>query len=344
MKVEIKDLDKIQKEVKVSLNLGDMEKYLQGASERLGKDIKIKGFREGNIPRSVVESSLGKDKVWQEATNAAVQDTYWSAIEDNKINPIGMPKVDIVKFVPGELVEFKAIVPVMPDLELPNYKALAQKVIAKENKEVEVDEKEIDSSIKWLQNSRMEVGEEAKEEKVPELNDDFAKSIGNFENMDALKSSIGEGIKKEKEAQEKERVRLLILNKIAKSVDLSIPDFMVDQELDSMEEEFMQQVSQMGLTMEQYLERAQKSIEEVREGWRDKAKERVASGIILRVIAEKENIEADEKEVQEEANKYLARFKGTEEAEAHIDSERLKAHIGGIIRNRKVFQLLEENN
>lgn len=344
MNIEIKDLDKIQKELKVSLDAGDMEKYLQVASERLGKDMKIKGFRDGSIPRNVVESSLGKDRVWQEATNDAIQEVYWKAIDENDIEPIGMPKVDIVKFVPGDELEFKALVPVMPDMELPDYMSIAKKTIAKEKKEIQVDEKEIESSLKWLQNSRTETDGETQEQKAPELNDDFAKSLGGFEDLNALKKSIRDGIEKEKSAQEKERVRVLVLSKIAKSTDLKIPDFMVEQELDNMQEEFVQQVTSMGMTMEQYLEQAKKNIEEVREGWRDKAKERVASGIMLRAIAEKEGIEAGEDEVKEEANKYLARFQSVEDAKGHIDPERLRAYISGIIRNEKVFDLLEGKN
>ncbi|MDX1608237.1 MAG: trigger factor [Candidatus Spechtbacterales bacterium] len=346
MQVKIKDIDNIQKELKFELENEDMDKYLDKAANRLSKEMKVKGFRDGKVPREVVESSVGKEKVWQEAANDAIQDSYWNELDKKNIEPIGMPKINVTKLVPGSNLEFTATVPVMPELDLPDYKQIAQKTLGKEQKDVEVEEKEVDASLKWLQRSRTQAddGGEVKEEEDIEFNDEFAQSLGDFKNMEELRSSIKEGIKAEKEKQEKERVRLLILEHVReKTKDLKIPDLLVDQELDKMEEEFANQISRSGMTMEQYFEQAKTNREDVRKGWREKAEERVATGILLRAIADEENIEADPDEVEKEANKYLLQFGSIEEAQKNIDPNRLKSYISGIIRNEKVFELLEGN-
>ena len=63
----------------------------------------------------------------------------------------------------------------------------------------------------------------------------------------------------------------------------------------------------------------------------------------MRAIADAENIEADPDEVEKEANKYLMQFGSVEEAKKNIDPNRLKSYISGIIKNEKVFELLEGN-
>ena len=242
MEIKVKDLDNIQKQLTFNLNKEDMERYLDSAAQRLSQDMKVKGFREGKVPREVVENSVGKEKVWQEAANEAIQDTFWKTIDEKDIEPIGMPAVNITKLVPGDNLEFTATVPVMPELNLPDYIEIAKQTAKKEKKDVQVEDKEVEASLKWLQRSRAQAdadsgGEESQEQ---ELDDDFAKSLGDFENMDALRKSIKEGIGEEKEKQEKERVRLLVLEQIRKKTkDLKIPDVLVDQELDKMEEQRM---------------------------------------------------------------------------------------------------------
>lgn len=346
MKVTTKNKDKAEVEAVIALTPEDMEKYLESSANRLGKNIKVKGFREGKVPRPVVEKELGKDAVWDEALPEAVEKSFWDVVEKNNIDVIGKPSISVTKSVPGDALEFKAVIPVMPELDLPDYRKIAKKVFENEGKEVKIEDKEIEEALKWLQKSRTQTSENHEDDEkdpkdLPEINDEFAKSLGDFENLEALKENIREGLKGEKESQEKQRLRLLALEEIEKKTDLPIPDTLVEEELNKMEEELSQQVAQMGMNMDQYLKQAKKDLNEVREGWRDKAKERVAAGIILRAIAEKEDISPTEEEVQAEANKHLMRFHSAEEAEKHIDPERLRAYVHGIIRNEKVFELLE---
>ncbi|MDX1535846.1 MAG: trigger factor [Candidatus Spechtbacterales bacterium] len=346
MDVSIKNLDKAQVEAIISLNSEDMEKYLDSAAKRLGKNLKVKGFREGKVPRTMVEKELGKDAVWEEALPEAIEDLYWKVVEEKDIEAIGRPSISVSKSVPFEVLEFKAKIPVMPDLELPDYKSIAKKVREKEKRDIIVEDKEVEDALKWLQRSRATgSGEEKDAEKsLPEINDEFAKNIGGFDNLDALKKSIKEGLEKEKEEQEKQRLRLLTLEKIREKVKLPIAESLMEEELNKMEQELRQQIEQMNMTIDQYLKNVKKDLKSIREEWKDKAKERVSAGILLRAIGDKENVSPSDKEIEEEANKYLLRFGSPEEAAKAIDPKRLRSYIHGIMRNEKVFELLEGNN
>lgn len=330
------------REVLFSISLEEMEKYLNGASNKLSQGMNIKGFREGKIPRKVVEKSVGSEKIWSEASKQAMEDNYWQTMEKEKIKPIGIPKMEISKLVPGNNFEFKALVPVMPNLELPDYKSTVKKIIEKEHRTITVDAEEIKQSLEWLRRSRAKTsGKNNKEPELPEINDEFAKSLGNFENLDDLKNNLKKSLVKEKENHEKQRVRLLIIEEIISKINLDIPDFMIQQEIDRMQGDLERQVTSMDMTLEDYFKKANKSVEEVREGWKGKARERVSAGIILKAIAEKENIEPTEGEIEEEANKYLRQLKDTENPKAQINLGHIKAHLRGILRNEKVFEFLE---
>jgi len=176
---------------------------------------------------------------------------------------------------------------------------------------------------------------------IPKLTDEFAKSLGKFESLAQLKQSIKEGLLEEKEAKEKERIRMELIEKIADNSKMDIPPVLIDIELDKMINELQLNVQNMGLDFNKYLGQIKKTIDDLKKEWRDRAKKRVKIGLILRAIAKKENIEVDEKEVEQEINQALRHYPNIEEAKKNIDLNALKDYTRGVIRNKKVFQLLE---
>ena len=355
MRTELKDKENNEKEILVTLTPADMEQYLERAAQRLALDMKVKGFRDGQIPRRVVENVAGKNRVWNEAASEAMESSYTKAMGQQDIEPIGRPKADIIKLVPDNDFEFKITIPVMPALTLPDYKKIAADIFKKENKEskgVTVEEKEVEDALQWLRKTRIptDSGEntDSHEQKVgglPEIIDDkFAESVGGFKTLKELKDSMKDGIKKEKENRERERVRLKILDAILEKVNFQISDILVEQELDKMEDELARQVGQMGMAMEDYLKKIGKKQDELRAGWRQKAQQRVSTAILLRSIGNAEKIEVSEEEVEQEVGHYLSQFNSIDEAKRHIDPILLSSYIRGILRNKKVFELLGGGN
>lgn len=180
------------------------------------------------------------------------------------------------------------------------------------------------------------------ERQVPELSDEFAKSLGNFQSLEHLKKSIGEDILKEKELKEKERIRMELIEKVAKNSEMDIPEALINIESDKMINELRTSIESMDLGFDRYLQEIKKTTEDLKKEWRENAIKRVRIALALREIAKKERIEVGEEEIVEEINKILKHYLDIEKAKKNIDFEALKKYTKGVIRNEKVFELLEK--
>lgn len=180
-----------------------------------------------------------------------------------------------------------------------------------------------------------------KEKKSPELNDEFARSLGKFSSLEELKKSVKEGIISEKEAKESERLRLEIADKIASESDIDLPQVLVDAELDKMVAELKQGIENMGMKWEEYLAQIKKSEDDLRKDWLDQAARRVKIALCLAKIAKLEKIEPDGEEVRKEADRFSMRYVSMEVAKKNIDEEALLDYARNIVRNEKVFEFLE---
>lgn len=178
------------------------------------------------------------------------------------------------------------------------------------------------------------------EREVPELNDELARSLGQFADLKELREKLRENIKTEKELKEKERIRIKMLEAIAGKTSTDVPEILVNRELDNMLEELKVKLSRSGLSFEEYLKRIKKSEQSLREEWKADARKRVLGGLILQEIARRENVEVGDEEVEKETSAFLSRFR---DKQADLpEPEKLKAYIGTLLKNEKVFQLLEQ--
>ncbi len=129
---------------------------------------------------------------------------------------------------------------------------------------------------------------------IPELTDEFAKSLGYFETTQALKDNIREELRVEKEKAEKERVRNLLAQKMAEKSEIDVADILIDQEVNKMIMEMETNVKQHGADFEQYLATLKKTKNDLKKDFRGPAERRVRISLVLSEIAKKENVEVDE--------------------------------------------------
>jgi len=111
-------------ELTITVDADTLARSKKHAIEKLGKNIKVTGFREGQAPASLVEKSIDQAVLAEEFLNEAINHAYPDAVAHEKINPIAQPRVEVTKFVPYELVEFKAVISVLGEIKLASYKAL----------------------------------------------------------------------------------------------------------------------------------------------------------------------------------------------------------------------------
>lgn len=195
------------------------------------------------------------------------------------------------------------------------------------------NERDIDFDVKVL---------EVYERQLPEINEEFAKSLGDFTNPNDLNKKIEENVKLEKEQKEKERLRVKIIEEIGKESSVDIPEIMIEREIDNMFHEFEHQLSQSGMKIEDYLKQIKKTKEEIAKDWEDRAKKRIMTALILQKIAKEEGVKVSEEEVQKESESYLNRIHDPK-TKKELDIERLKVYIEDILQNEKVFELLENS-
>ena len=129
MKVEKKDLEKSQIELNVELSLDELKPFINKAAKRISKEVKIDGFRSGNIPYEILKQKIGEMTILEEAARIAIGSKLEELIKDHVDgDPVGQPKVDITKLAPENPLEFKVVLALLPEVTLGKYKDLKIKI------------------------------------------------------------------------------------------------------------------------------------------------------------------------------------------------------------------------
>jgi trigger factor len=179
------------------------------------------------------------------------------------------------------------------------------------------------------------------ERRLPDLNDDFARSVGNFSSLASLRESVREGILREKEEKETQRIRASLIGEIAAKISLEVPNVLIEAEIDKMIQEFREGIESAGMKWEDYLLHLKKNPEEFRADWREQAERRVRLSLTLEEIAKTERIEPGQDEIQKKKTEILAQFRSPEEARNRIDPNDFEEYAKSVVRNQKVFEFLE---
>jgi trigger factor len=182
------------------------------------------------------------------------------------------------------------------------------------------------------------------EMQVPEIDDEFAKSLGAFENLDAVKQNLRQGMEAEEQDKMKNDQRTAILDALVATLDIEYPKSLVAEELERIKREFTAQLSRMGATFESFIEQSKKTEEELKADWEPQAKKRVGAYLILDRLSSDENIFTESEEVEAEMNKALQYFGNTKDAEKNLDMAALYNVVSEQVRNEKIFELLTSTN
>lgn len=161
---------------------------------------------------------------------------------------------------------------------------------------------------------------------LPKLDDDFVRGLGpTLKTVENLRANISEGLGKEKEEKETERLRIKVLDEIVQSSKVDIPEIMITKTLEKMMVEYKPMMEKLG-----------KSEEELRKQLYDRAKNNVIANLVINKIAEEENLQPSEEEIQKELE-LLSSKMGKK-----VDIEKYYGYTYNTILNQKVFQLLEK--
>ena len=177
---------------------------------------------------------------------------------------------------------------------------------------------------------------------LPELNDEFAKTLGNFKTVADLKDQIKNNLTIEEENKENRRLEEEILDKIiAQSKFDDIPDILIDSETKKMVDELEHNLSHQGIKFEDYLTHLGKTKADLLIDFVPQAIKRVKSALIVRSVAETEKIKATAEEVENEIMKTLEAYGGNPDVEKQLTSQAYRDYLKNTIASRKVVEHLK---
>lgn len=346
----------------------ELQTYRSAAIKTIGKSVKVDGFRTGHVPETLVVKNVGEIAVLTEMAEKAISNIYPMIVQENKLEVIGYPKIEITKIAPDNPLGFTATVAVMPEITLADYKKLAAEV-NKEKSEVLVTDEDVEKQIQdilrqkaayeRLQNKAKKNSETSKEththadgtvhegpdheeteqhdEKIPDLTDELVKTLGQpgqFENVDDFKQKLREHITIEKTNLNEQRHKSALTDKIIESSKFELPQILIDSELAQMFGQMEDDIKRAGLNMDDYLSHMKKTRDDLKKEWSPIAEKRARLQLVLNEIAKKENIKPDKEALETETKKILDQHK-------EADPTRVKIYVSSVLQNEAVMKMLE---
>ena len=390
--------------------------YFQNA-----KYFNIPGFRKGKAPQAIVEKYYGKEIFYEDAFNDIASEEYEKAVEENKLEVVSRPKIDIVTMEKGQDVVFTAVVSTKPEVELGKYKGIEIEKI-----EYNVEDSDVESNLKQMQeknarvtsvetpvengniavidfegfvdgkafeggkgeNYSLEIGSgsfipgfedqvigmkiddekdvnvkfpedyfskdlagkdatfkvkvhEIKKKDLPELDDEFAKDVSEFDTLEELKNSIKQRLINENAQKAKYEKEDAVMKAVTSEMKADIPEGMVEVEIDNMVKDMEQRMSYQGLKLEQYLKMLNKTEADFRKEFEPQAIEAIKSRLALEAIIKNEKIEASEREVKDKLEEMAKNYGKT--AEELEKNDNIKEYIKQGIENEKAIEFLVQN-
>ena len=424
MSVKIEKMEKNTVKLEIQVEAKAFDEYLNKAFLKNKLRFNIPGFRKGKAPRAMVERYYGEHVLYEDAINFACADAYDKAIDENNIEPVDRPEIDIVQIGSGKDFIFTATVTVKPEVVLGDYKGLEAK-----KEEVVVTDDDVEEELKRIaeRNSKLisiedrpvqdgdtvnidfegsvdgvkfeggtakgytlvvgsgtfipgfedqligaELGSEVdvnvtfpedyhsedlkgkaalfkvkineiKKKELPEINDEFASDVSEFETLDEFKADIRKKLTERAQAQADRKFEDEIIKKAVDNAQCDIPEVMVNRRLDAMLNQFDLQLRYQGMSLESYLKMMGMEESKLREDYRESAYEDVKTQLVMDKIAEVENIEVTPEEYEEELKQMADRYnQPVEEMKKHLRSDDIE-YIKDSIERRKTIALLVEN-
>jgi len=361
--IKVTNLENSEIEIDGEIPVSVIPSYRTKALKKIGENANIDGFRKGHIPEKVLIEKVGEDGLMGEISEMALADMYPTLVRDKNLEVIGAPQVTITKLAPGNPIGFKIKSAVIPTFELPDYKKIAEGIMKEKDEAIEVTDADIERVLTEVRRGKArfekaqkqakeqdnETGEKSKEaaeptqeekiskgeeEDLPELDDVFISTLGDFKTVEDFKVRVREDLEKEKVQKAREKKRIKLSEELIEKTDIKLPKILVSSELDKMVAQMKDDVARMQMKFEDYLTHTKKTEEDLRVEWKEQAEKRATLQLLLNKISQEEKIDAPEDMVRHEMEHILEHHK-----DANPDNVRI--YVETQITNEAVFTFLE---
>lgn len=186
---------------------------------------------------------------------------------------------------------------------------------------------------------------EIKRKQLPELDDEFAKDVSEFDTLDEYKEDLKKELLSRKEKDSKAAREGIVVDKVSENAEVEIPESMVQSEVQNMVRDFDNRLRSQGMNLEMFLSFSGQTIEDLQEQMKADAEKRVRNNLVLEKIAKEEKIVATEEEVNKELNDMAEAYKRTPEEIRNILAA--NGSLGSLnedVAIRKTIEFLLENS
>lgn len=277
MKVEVKKVDAVKRELKFEIPKEQVSQKLDEVYKELGKVVKVKGFRPGKVPRHILESQYSKT-AQEEVVQKLIPEVYHEGIKQEQLNPIDMPEIEDVQFKDG-IIKFTAKMDVKPEIKLDNYKGIKVK-----RKSSKVTEEEISKTLEYFKQGQGK-------DKDVQIDDAFARGLG-YPNLAEFKESLSRQLEMDKDRQNRLDVENQVVESLLKKTKLAVPQSLVRRQIEHRIEEGKKRLKTQGLSDDEI----KKKEDEMRKELKEPVERDVKVYLILDKIGQVEGIQAKEGE------------------------------------------------
>jgi trigger factor len=183
---------------------------------------------------------------------------------------------------------------------------------------------------------------DVRERLLPEVDDEFARSVGDAADVNELRAEIRDALEKRAVDEARHAFADRIIDFAASNATVELPEVMVANEIEIMRDELGNRLASQRIGMDQYLALAKQTPEELASELREPASRRVKVLLVLSAIAEQEGIDATPEEVQAEIDQQLARYPNDPKLSGYLTSRRGRSYLRMTLRNRKLVDTLIE--
>lgn len=176
----------------------------------------------------------------------------------------------------------------------------------------------------------------------PELNDEFAKSLGQS-NLSKLTELLNNNLTKEEEQKEEQRIEISLLDQLVEQSEFEeLPETLIDAEKNKMFYELKNSLDQQGISIEKYLQDLKKTQEEIFKDFTDQASKRAKASLLSRQIAKDNNIKVGDEELQKEIELIKSSYPNDEQIEENLKRPEVINTVALMLQNKKVLKWLKE--
>ena len=277
MKLAVKKLDAIRLELKFEVPRERVSQKFDKIYGELGKVVKVKGFRQGKVPRHILESQHNK-LAREEVIKELIPEVYQEGLEKEKIRPIDLPEILDINLNEGK-VTFTAKLDVKPEVRVGDYKKIK---IARKSSTVTPEE--LNKTLEFFRKGQGE-GKEVV------IDDAFAHGLG-FPSLEEFSKSLTRQMEIDKDRHNRMDIENQVAEHLLKKAKLTTPASLVKKQLARRLEDIRQRLAKQGLSPEEIT----KKEEEVRPQLEESVEKDIRIYLVLEKIAELENIPVKEEE------------------------------------------------